>query len=144
MVNIAPYATVEAEGADLPADNVNDGDYDTRWNAANNEIDTWIKFKWNTTQKIRCIHITEFRSRIRGHKIEYGESLNEVEELVMNPEDANASANHPNNQQKGVVVPDHILIFKSVETKILRYHVTRTTGALDEPSIYEIEIYATP
>ena len=101
-------------------------------------------YTWNTTQKINRIHITEFRSRIRGHKIEYGELLYEVEDLVMNPEDANASANHPNNRQKGVVVPDHILTFRTVETKILRYHVTRTTGALDEPSLYEIEIYGKP
>ena len=148
MVNIAPYAIVETDGTEKYSDSfvekVNDGDYNTRWNAANDDIDTWIKFTWNTTQKINRIHITEFRSRIRGHKIEYGELLYEVEDLVMNPEDANASANHPNNRQKGVVVPDHILTFRTVETKILRYHVTRTTGALDEPSLYEIEIYGKP
>jgi len=148
LVNIAPYAIVETDGTEKYSDSfvekVNDGDYNTRWNAANDDIDTWIKFTWNTTQKINRIHITEFRSRIRGHKIEYGELLYEVEDLVMNPDDANASANHPNNRQKGVVVPDHILTFRTVETKILRYHVTRTTGALDEPSLYEIEIYGKP
>lgn len=41
-------------------------------------------------------------------------------------------------------VPDHKLTFDTVETTILRYHMTKTTGPSDEPSVWEIEIFFDP
>ncbi len=144
LKNIAPEATVEAEGADIPVTNVNDDDFNTRWNAKNDDVDTWIQFTWNTAQRINRVHVTEFRSRLRGHTIEYGDSLEPVEDLEMVPADADASPNHPGNQKEPVEIPDHKLTFKTVETTILRYHVTETTGASDEASLWEIEIFFDP
>lgn len=144
LENLALKAEVEAEGEDIPAANVNDEDFNTRWNAKNDDVDTWIDFKWNKPQKINRVHVTEFRSRIRGHTIEYGDSLKEVEDLVMVPENADASPNHPGNQREPVVIPDHILTFKTVETTVLRYHMTKTVDASSEPSLWEIEIFYDP
>ena len=59
MENLAKKAKVEADGADHPVDNVNDGDFATRWNAKNDDVDTWIQFKWETAQKINRVHVTE-------------------------------------------------------------------------------------
>ena len=63
MENLAKKAKVEADGADHPVNNVNDGDFSIRWNAKNDDVDTWIQFKWETAQKINRVHVTEFRSR---------------------------------------------------------------------------------
>ncbi|MDP6997385.1 MAG: hypothetical protein QF569_14805 [Candidatus Poribacteria bacterium] len=141
LENLAKKAKVEADGADHPVTNVNDGDFATRWNAKNDDVDTWIQFRWETAQKINRVHVTEFRSRLRGHTIEYGDSHKQVEELVMTPADANASSNHPGNQKDPVKVPDHVLTFKTVETTVLRYHMTKTVDASSEPSLWEIEIF---
>lgn len=144
LKNIAPEATVEAEGSDIPVENVNDSKFDTRWNAKNDDVDTWINFTWKTPQKVNRVHVTEFRSRIRGHTIEYGDKFQPVEDLKLEPENADASGNHPGNQREPVEIPDHKITFKTVETTILRYHVTKTTGASDEPSLWEIEIFFDP
>ena len=64
--------------------------------------------------------------------------------MTLKPDNADASANHPGNQKKPVVVPDHILTFNTVQTTILQYHVIKTTGASDEPSLWEIEIFFDP
>lgn len=144
LKNIAPLAKLDTDGQDHPVIHINDENFDTRWNAKNDDVDTWIKFIWNKKQKINRVHVTEFRSRLRGHTIEYDKSLREVKGLTLKPEDANASANHPGNQKKPVVIPDHILTFDTVNTTILQYHVTKTTGASDEPSLWEIEIFFDP
>ena len=101
-------------------------------------------YSWKNKQKVNRVHVTEFRSRLRGHTIEYNETLKEVKGLTLKPANADASANHPGNQKKPVVVPDHILTFDTVNTTILQYHVTKTTGASDEPSLWEIEIFFDP
>ena len=142
--NIAPLAKLETDGQDHPVIHINDENFDTRWNAKNDDVDTWIKFTWNKKQKINRVHVTEFRSRLRGHTIEYDESLKEAKGLTLKPDNADASANHPGNQKKPVVVPDHILTFDTVQTTILQYHVIKTTGASDEPSLWEIEIFFDP
>jgi hypothetical protein len=145
LENLALKATVEAEGADIPVENVNDGDFTTRWNAKNDDVDTWIQFTWKEPQAINRVHVTEFRSRITGHTIEYGEKSEEVKNLKMTPENpADAADNHPGNQKEPVVIPDHTLIFDTVKTTIIRYHVTKTRGASDEPSLWEIEIFSDP
>ena len=141
MENLAKKAKVEADGADHPVDNVNDGDFATRWNAKNDDVDTWIQFKWETAQKINRVHVTEFRSRLRGHTIEYSDSHEMVEELVMSPTDGNASSNQPGNQKYPVKVPGHVLTFKTIETTGLRYHMTKTVGVSSEPSLWGIEIF---
>lgn len=142
--NIAPLAKLETDGQDHPVIHINDENFDTWWNAKNDDVDTWIKFTWNKKQKINRVHVTEFRSRLRGHTIEYDESLKEAKGLTLKPDNADASANHPGNQKKPVVVPDHILTFDTVQTTILQYHVIKTTGASDEPSLWEIEIFFDP
>ena len=142
--NIAPLAKLETDGQDHPVIHINDENFDTRWNAKNDDVDTWIKFTWNKKQKINRVHVTEFRSRLRGHTIEYDESLKEAKGLTLKPDNADASANHPGNQKKPVVVPDHILTFDTVQTTILQYHVIKTTGASDGPSLWEIEIFFDP
>jgi hypothetical protein len=142
--NIAPLAKLETDGQDHPMIHINDENFDTRWNAKNDDVDTWIKFTWNKKQKINRVHVTEFRSRLRGHTIEYDESLKEAKGLTLKPDNADASANHPGNQKKPVVVPDHILTFDTVQTTILQYHVIKTTGASDGPSLWEIEIFFDP
>jgi len=144
LKNIAPEATVEAEGSDIPVTNVNDGDFTTRWNAKNDDVDTWINFTWDTPQRVNRVHVTEFRSRLRGHTIEYGNDFTPVEDLEIDPADADASPNHPGNQREPVEIPDHKLTFKTVTTNTLRYHVTKTTGASDEPSLWEIEMFFDP
>ena len=96
LENIALVAKVEAEGSDIPVTNVNDGDFNTRWNATNDDVDTWIQFTWDEPQRINLVHVTEFRSRITGHTIEYGDKSEEVENLKMEPENpADAANNHP-------------------------------------------------
>jgi len=143
--NLALEATVEAEGSDIPVENVNDGDFTTRWNAKNDDVDTWIQFTWDTPQEINRVHVTEFRHRVSGHTIEWGDDFKEVEDLVLDPENPDdALLNHPGNQQEPVEIPDHKLIFKTVTTTTLRYHVTKTVGATDEPSVWEIEIFHDP
>ena len=142
--NIAPLAKLETDGQDHPVIHINDENFDTWWNAKNDDVDTWIKFTWNKKQKINRVHVTEFRSRLRGHTIEYDESLKEAKGLTLKPDNADASANHPGNQKKPVVVPDHILTFDTVQTTILQYHVIKTTGASDGPSLWEIEIFFDP
>ncbi|MDP6751604.1 MAG: hypothetical protein QGH37_32215 [Candidatus Poribacteria bacterium] len=144
LKNLAASAEVEAEGADIPVTNVNDEDFTTRWNAKNDDVDTWILFKWKKSLKVNRVHVTEFRSRIRGHTIEYGSAMKEVQDLVMEPENANASPNHPGNQREPVKIPDHVLTFKTVETTVLRYHMTKTVDASSEPSLWEIEIFFDP
>ena len=144
LKNIAPLAKLETDGQDHPVIHINDENFDTRWNAKNDDVDTWIKFTWKNKQKVNRVHVTEFRSRLRGHTIEYNETLKEVKGLTLKPANADASANHPGNQKKPVVVPDHILTFDTVNTTILQYHVTKTTGASDEPSLWEIEIFFDP
>ena len=145
LENIALVAKVEAEGSDIPVANVNDGDFNTRWNATNDDVDTWIQFTWDEPQRINLVHVTEFRSRITGHTIEYGDKFEEVENLNMEPENpADALNNHPGNQQVPVEIPDHKLTFDTVKTTILRYHVTETRGPSDEPSLWEIEIFFDP
>ena len=144
LKNIAPLAKLKTDGQDHPVIHINDENFDTRCNAKNDDVDTWIKFTWNKKQKINRVHVTEFRSRLRGHTIEYDESLKEVKGLTLKPDNADASANHPGNQKKPVVVPDHILTFDTVQTTILQYHVIKTTGASDEPSLWEIEIFFDP
>ena len=144
LKNIAPLAKLDTDGQDHPVIHVNDENFDTRWNAKNDDVDTWIKFTWNKKQKINRVHVTEFRSRLRGHTIEYDKSLKEAKGLILKPENADASANHPGNQKKPVVVPDHILTFDTIQTTILQYHVTKTVGASDEPSLWEIEIFFDP
>ena len=144
LKNIAPLAKLETDGQDHPVIHINDENFDTWWNAKNDDVDTWIKFTWNKKQKINRVHVTEFRSRLRGHTIEYDESLKEAKGLTLKPDNADASANHPGNQKKPVVVPDHILTFNTVQTTILQYHVIKTTGASDEPSLWEIEIFFDP
>ena len=144
LKNIDPLAKLETDGQDHPVIHINDENFDTRWNAKNDDVDTWIKFIWNKKQKINRVHVTEFRSRLRGHTIEYDKSLKEVNGLTLKPDNADASANHPGNQKKPVVVPDHILTFDTVQTTILQYHVIKTTGASDEPSLWEIEIFFDP
>lgn len=143
--NLALEATVEAEGSDIPVENVNDGDFATRWNAINDDVDTWIDFIWDSPQKINRVHVTEFRHRVSGHTIEWGENREEVKNLKLDPENPDdAQANHPGNQREPVEIPDHKLTFNTVETTILRYHVTKATGASDEPSLWEIEIFFDP
>ena len=144
LKNIAPLAKLKTDGQDHPVIHINDENFDTRWNAKNDDVDTWIKFTWKNKQKVNRVHVTEFRSRLRGHTIEYNETLKEVKGLTLKPANADASANHPGNQKKPVVVPDHILTFDTVNTTILQYHVTKTTGASDEPSLWEIEIFFDP
>jgi hypothetical protein len=145
LENIALVAEVEAEGSDIPVANVNDGDFNTRWNATNDDVDTWIQFTWDEPQRINRVHVTEFRSRITGHTIEYGEDSEEVENLKMEPENpADAADNHPGNQREPVEIPDHKLTFDTVKTTTLRYHVTETRGPSDEPSLWEIEIFFDP
>ena len=73
LKNIAPLAKLDTDGQDHPVIHVNDENFDTRWNAKNDDVDTWIKFTWNKKQKINRVHVTEFRSRLRGHTIEYDE-----------------------------------------------------------------------
>ena len=99
LKNIAPLAKLETDGQDHPVIHINDENFDTRWNAKNDDVDTWIKFTWNKKQKINRVHVTEFRSRLRGHTIEYDESLKEVKGLTLKPDNADASANHPSNQK---------------------------------------------
>ncbi len=141
LENLALKATVETEGSDIPVENVNDGDFTTRWNAKNDDVDTWIQFTWNESQKINRVHVTEFRHRVSGHTIEWGENNN----LKLEPENPDdAQENHPGNQKEPVEIPNHILTFDTVETTILRYHVTKATGASDEPSLWEIEIFSDP
>ena len=94
--------------------------------------------------KVNRVHITEFRFRIRGHTIEYGRVTKDVPDLVMEPENANASPNHPGNQREPVKIPDHVLTFKTVETTALRYHMTKTVDASGEPRLWEIEIFFDP
>jgi hypothetical protein len=145
LENLALIANVEAEGSDIPVENVNDGDFTTRWNALNDDVDTWIKFTWDQSQKINRVHVTEFRHRVSGHTIEYGEDLQEVPNLKLDPENPDdAQANHPGNQKEPLEIPDHKLTFDTVDTKILQYHVTKATGASDEPSLWEIEIFFDP
>jgi hypothetical protein len=145
LENLALQASVEAEGSDIPVENVNDGNFTTRWNANNDDVDTWIQFTWEEPQKINRVHITEFRHRVSGHVIEYGENLEEVKNLKMEPENPDdAQANHPGNQQQPVEIPDHMLTFDTIVTTILRYHVTKATGPSDEPSLWEIEIFFDP
>jgi len=43
--NIAPEATVEAEGADIPVTNVNDENFTTRWNAKNDDAERLTEHK---------------------------------------------------------------------------------------------------
>ena len=88
--------------------------------------------QWETPQKINRVHVTEFHSRLRGHTIEYSDSHKMVEELVMSPTDGNAFSNHPGNQKYPVKVPDHVLTFKTVETTMLRYHMTKNICASSE------------
>ena len=144
LKNIAPLAKLETDGQDHPMIHINDENFDTRWNAKNDDVDTWIKFTCHKKQKINRVHVTEFRSRLRGHTIEYDKSLKEAKGLTLKPDNADASANHPGNQKKPVVVPDHILTFDTVQTTILQYHVIKTTGASDGPSLWEIEIFFDP
>jgi len=145
LENIALIATVEAEGSDIPVENVNDGNFTTRWNARNDDVDTWVEFTWEEPQKINRVHVTEFRHRVSGHTIEYGDKLEEVKNLKMEPENPDdAQANHPGNQQQPLEIPDHILTFDTVVTTILRYHITKATGPSDEPSLWEIEIFFDP
>ncbi len=145
LENIALIATVEAEGSDKPVENVNDGNFATRWNATNDDVDTWILFTWDEPQKINRVHVTEFRHRVSGHTIEWGDNLEEVENLVLDPENPDdVQANHPGNQQDPLEIPDHKLTFDTVTTTTLRYHVTKTVGASDEPSLWEIEIFSDP
>lgn len=145
LENIALEATVEAEGSDIPVTNINDGNFDTRWNAINDDVDTWVQFTWEKPQKVNRVHITEFRHRISMHTIEYGENVEEVKNLKLDPENPDdAQANHPGNQKKPLEVPDHKLTFDTVKTTILRYHMTKTTGPSDEPSVWEIEIFFDP
>ena len=94
--------------------------------------------------KVNRVHITESRFRIRGHTIEYGRVTKDVPDLVMEPENANASPNHPGNQREPVKIPDHVLTFKTVETTALRYHMTKTVDASGEPRLWEIEIFFGP
>ena len=145
LENIALEATVDAEGSDKPVENVNDGNFTTRWNAKNDDVDTWIQFTWNEPQKINRVHVTEFRHRVSGHTIEWGDDFAEVKNLKLDPENPDdAQANHPGNQQEPLEVPDHKLTFDTVTTTTLRYHVTKPTGASDEPSLWEIEIFFDP
>lgn len=145
LENLALQATVESEGSDIPVENVNDGNFTTRWNATNDDVDTWIQFTWETPQKINRVHVTEFRHRVSGHTIEYGENNEEVKNLKMEPENPDdAQSNHPGNQQQPLEIPDHMLTFDTVVTTTLRYHVTKATGAADEPSLWEIEIFFDP
>jgi hypothetical protein len=145
LENIALEATVEAEGSDIPVENVKDGNFTTRWNATNDDVDTWIEFTWTEPQKINRVHITEFRHRVSGHTIEWGDNLDEVENLKLDPENPDdAQANHPGNQQQPVEIPDHKLTFATVTTTTLRYHMTKATGPSDEPSLWEIEIFFDP
>ena len=149
LKNLALEADVEAEGSDMPVENVNDEDFTTRWNAVNDDTDTWVQFTWSKPQKINRIHITECTSRIFGHTIEYGENLEEVRNLKMVPENpGDAKENHPGDNPQGqrepLKIPDHILTFDTVETKILKYHVTETRTPNLEPSLWEIEIFSDP
>ena len=145
LENIAPEATVEAKGSDMPVENVNDEDFTTRWNAKNDDVDTWIQFTWSTPQKINRVHVSEFRHRVSGHTIEWGDDFKEVNNLVLDPENPDdAQENHPGNQKEPVEIPDHKLTFDTVTTTILRYHVTEATGPSDEPSLWEIEIFFDP
>jgi hypothetical protein len=145
LENIALQATVEAEGSDIPVENVKDGNFTTRWNATNDDVDTWIQFTWENPQKINRVHITEFRHRVSGHTIEWGENSEEVKNLKLDPENPDdAQANHPGNQREPVEIPDHRLTFDTVTTTTLRYHMTKTTGPSDEPSLWEIEIFFDP
>jgi hypothetical protein len=144
LKNLAPEAVVSAEGEDIPAANVNDGNFATRWNAKNDDTDTWVQFTWKSPQKVNRVHVTEFRSRIRGHTIEVGDPPKAVGGLMMTPENADASPNHPGNQREPVVIPDHVLTFQTVTATVLRYHVTKTVDAASEPSLWEIEIFYDP
>ena len=94
--------------------------------------------------KVNRVHITEFRFRIRGHTIEYGRVTKDVPDLVMEPENANVSPNHPGDQREPVKIPDHVLIFKTVETTALRYRMTKPADASSEPRLWEIEIFFDP
>ena len=144
LENLALSANVQAEGSDIPVRFINDGDYSTRWNAEDDDTDTWIEFKWDTPRKINRLHVTEYRSRIRGHSVVYDETQSEVERLVMTPEKADASSNHPDNQPIPTKIPDHVLTFQTVDTAVLRYKITATSGERDEPTIWEVEIYHDP
>ena len=149
LENLALKATAEAEGADQPVEHINDGDFTTRWNAANDDTDTWVQFTWDTPQEINRVHVTEFTSRIFGHTIEYGEKLEEVKNLKMIPEwPGDAKNNHPGDSPQGqrepLEIPDHKLTFDTIATRILRYHVTEARTATLEPSVLEIEIFFDP
>lgn len=84
--------------------------------------------------KVNRVHITEFRFRIRGHTIEYGRVTKDVPDLVMEPENANVSPNHPGDQREPVKIPDHVLTFKTVETTALRYRMTKPLMLLASPA----------
>jgi len=89
--------------------------------------------------KFNRVHVTEFR--FRRHTIESGRVTKDVPGLVMEPENANVSPNHPGNQREPVKIPDHVLTFKTVETTVLRYHMTKNVGVSSEPSLWGIEIF---
>ena len=92
--------------------------------------------------KFNRVHVTEFR--FRRHTIESGRVTKDVPGLVMEPENANVSPNHPGNQREPVKIPDHVLTFKTVETTALRYHMTKNVDASSEPRLWEIEIFFDP
>ena len=146
LENLATQATVTAKSTANPhaITNINDDNHDTRWNAGNDDINAWIDFNWTSPVTFNTVHVTEFRSRIRGHTIQYGSSLSEVPLLNFSPVDHDASSNHPGNQQKPVVVPDHKITFPTITTDRLRYQVLQTVNATSEPTFYEISIYNDP
>ena len=92
--------------------------------------------------KFNRVHVTEFR--FRRHTIESSRVTKDVPGLVMEPENANVSPNHPGNQREPVKIPDHVLTFKTVETTALRYHMTKNVDASSEPRLWEIEIFFDP
>ena len=149
LENLAPLAQVEAEENYIhpinPVNNINDEDFGTRWNAKNDDVDTWVKFNWENTQKINRIHLHYPGSRISEDTIEYNENLTEVEGLIKTLENADTFANYPHylataNGYSTV----RLLTFDTVNTNVLQYHVTETRDKTLEPTLWEIEIFFDP
>lgn len=44
LKNIAPLAKLKTDGQNHPVIHISDENFDTRWNAKNDDVDTWIKF----------------------------------------------------------------------------------------------------
>ena len=73
LENIAPLTELETDGQDMAVTNINDENFGTRWNAKNDDVDAWIKFSWESNQKINRVHLTEAWDRISEHTVEYSE-----------------------------------------------------------------------